>query len=313
LYSLFISFLSFNLLAMRHLLYIINPISGTRNKVSVQQLVEEKTQAAGFPYTIQHSVPDGDYSFLFPLLEEKKVTDVIIAAGDGTVNQVINALKGFAVQFGILPLGSGNGLAFSAGIPKNIEKALEVIFAGKSIQADAFLVNGAFACMLCGIGFDAQVAHDFAHAPTRGLKTYVQKTVSHFFTAKPYPFQVTTKDGVLDKEAFFISVANSNQFGNNFTIAPKASLTDGLLDIVIATKQSKLSMLVQTIRQVGGFNQLVQEELSKVDAGILYFQTDALTITNNNNAPMHIDGDPVATHTQLEITMLKQCFRLICP
>ena len=298
---------------MRHLLYIINPISGTRNKVSVQEVVEQQTKTAGIAYTIQHSVPGGDYAFLFPLIAEKQVTDVIIAAGDGTVNQVINALKGFNLPFGILPLGSGNGLAFSAGIPKNIEKALEVIFRGNSLQTDAFLVNGAFACMLCGIGFDAQVALDFAHAPTRGLNTYIQKTVAHFFSAKPYPFQITTSGGVLEKEAFFISVANSNQFGNNFTIAPKASLTDGLLDIVIATKQSKLSMLVQTIRQVGGFNQLVQEELAKVEAGILYFQTDALTISNSSNAPMHIDGDPVPTATQVEIRVIKHCFRLICP
>jgi YegS/Rv2252/BmrU family lipid kinase len=298
---------------MRHLLYIINPISGTRNKRSVQQLVEEKTKAAGFPYTIQHSVASGDYAFLHPLIAEKKVTDVIIAAGDGTVNQVINGLKGLDVQFGILPCGSGNGLAFSAGIPKDLSKALDVVFKGESQYADAFLVNGAFSCMLCGIGFDAQVAHDFAKAPTRGLNTYIQKTVSNFFSAKTYPFTITTDSGVLEKEAFFISIANSNQFGNNFTIAPKASLTDGLLDIVVATKQNKVSMLVQTIRQVGGFNRLVQQELSMVNKGILYFQTTGLTISNPSGAPMHIDGDPVATANHLEINMLKRCFRLIFP
>jgi YegS/Rv2252/BmrU family lipid kinase len=298
---------------MRHLLYIINPISGTRNKRSVQQLVEEKTKAAGLSYTIQHSVASGDYSFLHPLIAEEKVTDVIIAAGDGTVNQVINGLKGLDVQFGILPCGSGNGLAFSASIPKDLEKALEVIFAGQSQLCDAFLINDSFACMLCGIGFDAQVAHDFAQSPKRGLNTYIQKTVSNFFTAQAYPFHITTPSGELEKEAFFISIANSNQFGNNFTIAPKASLTDGLLDIVIVTKQNKASMLVQMVRQVGGFNHLLNEELAKVNKDILYFQTDALTINNASSAPMHIDGDPVPTATRLEIKMLKSCFRLICP
>lgn len=297
----------------RHFLYIINPIAGTRNKRSVQQLVEEKTKAAGLSYSIHHSVAGGDYSFLHPIIIAERVTDVVIAAGDGTVNQVINGLKEFNVQFGILPCGSGNGLAFSAGIPKDLEKAIEIIFQGNSQPTDAFLVNGAFACMLCGIGFDAQVAHDFARAPKRGLNTYIQKTVSHFFSVKPYPFRISTASGELVKEAFFISIANSNQFGNNFTIAPKASLTDGLLDIVVATKQNKVSMLVQTIRQVGGFNQLVQEELAKVNKGILYFQTDALTINNAGGAPMHIDGDPVPTAPVLEIRILKSCFRLICP
>jgi len=298
---------------MRHLLYIINPISGTRNKQSVQQLVEEKTQAAGLSYSIHHSVSSGDYTFLHSIIAEEKATDVIIAAGDGTVNQVINGLRGLDVQFGILPCGSGNGLAFSAGIPKDLSLALEVVFKGHSQLTDAFMVNDAFACMLCGIGFDAQVAHDFAQAPTRGLNTYIQKTISNFFVAKPYPFHITTPSGELVKEAFFISIANSNQFGNNFTIAPKASLTDGLLDIVVATKQNKASMLMQVIRQVGGFNQLVHEELAKANKGILYFQTDARTINNASSAPMHIDGDPVPAATRLEIQMLKSCFRLICP
>lgn len=298
---------------MRHLLYIINPISGTRNKRSVQQLIEEKTKAAGLPYTIKHSVAGGDYSFLHPFIKEEKVTDVIIAAGDGTVNQVINGLKDLDVQFGILPCGSGNGLAFSAGIPKNLEKALAIIFKGQSQLTDAFLVNGAFSCMLCGIGFDAQVAHDFAKAPKRGLNTYIQKTVSNFFSAKAYPFSLTMDGSVLEKEAYFISVANSNQFGNNFTIAPKASLTDGLLDIVVVTKQNKLNMLAQTILQVGGFNRLVQPELAKANKGILYFQTPSLTISNAGGAPMHIDGDPVTAAQHLEIRILKSCFRLICP
>lgn len=298
---------------MRHILYIINPISGTRNKRSVQELIEKKTKAAGLPYTIKHSVANGDYRFLHPIIKEEKVTDVIIAAGDGTVNQVINGLRELDVQFGILPCGSGNGLAFSAGIPKNLEKALNIAFKGQSQPTDAFLVNGAFSCMLCGIGFDAQVAHDFANAPKRGLNTYIQKTVSNFFSAKAYPFRLTIDGSVLEREAYFISIANSNQFGNNFTIAPKASLSDGLLDIVVVTKQNKLTMLAQTILQVGGFNRLIQEELAKANKGILYFQTPSLTIHNAGSAPMHIDGDPVPTAQQLEIRILKSCFRLICP
>jgi diacylglycerol kinase family enzyme len=167
--------------------------------------------------------------------------------------------------------------------------------------------------MLCGIGFDAQVAHDFANDPKRGLSTYVRKTVSNFFTAAAYPFTIRVDGASIEKEAFFISIANSNQFGNNFTIAPKASLTDGLLDIVVVTKQTKLSMILQTIRQVGGFNPLVQKELAKVNTGVLYFQTDKLSITNLGKAPVHIDGDPVDTIEQLDIRILNHCFQLICP
>ena len=213
----------------RKLVYIVNPISGTRNKSSLREIIEVKTVAAAFDFTIYPSVESGDYSFLIPIIKEQKFTDVVIAGGDGTINQVVNSLRKLKLQFGIIPCGSGNGLAFSAGIPKNIERALQIVFKGKSNWCDAFLINESFACMLCGLGFDAQVAHDFANDPKRGLATYIRKTVSNFFTAKTYPFVLSAHGKQIKTDALFISIANSNQFGNNFTIAPQASLNDGYL------------------------------------------------------------------------------------
>ncbi len=153
----------------RHILYIINPISGTKQKSSLQKLIEEKTTSAGLEYTIHPSLVNNSYSFLHNIISEKKITDIVIAGGDGTVNGVVNSFKKLDVRFGILPCGSGNGLALTAGIPKNINSALQTIFNGGSKPTDAFLVNDHFACMLCGLGFDAQVAHDFAADPNRLL------------------------------------------------------------------------------------------------------------------------------------------------
>lgn len=298
---------------MRHILYIINPISGTGGKESVQALVEARTREAGIDFSIEPSVRGGDYSHLFSIVKERGVTDVVIAGGDGTVNQVINSLRGQDVQFGILPCGSGNGLAYGAGIPRNKAAALEIILQGKSQPTDAFTINGQFACMLVGLGFDAQVAHDFAEANQRGLMTYIKKTVTNFFTAHCYPFTIQSGGEALQAEAFFISVANSNQFGNNFTIAPQASLTDGLLDVVVVTNQHKLNLLLQTLRQVGGFNRLQEKPVADGRASVLYFQTDHLTIHNPSLAPMHIDGDPAETTDKLEMRVLHDCYRLICP
>jgi len=297
----------------RHILYIINPVSGTKNKNSLQQIVEEKTKTAGFEYVMYSSVVNNDYSFLHDIITEKKITDIIIAGGDGTVNGVVNAFKDVNVQFGILPLGSGNGLAFTAGIPRNINSALQIIFNGKSELTDAFTINNHFACMLCGLGFDAQVAHDFAADPNRGLITYIKQSIKNFFSATTYAFKIEIANEEFETEAFFISIANSNQFGNNVTIAPKASITDGLLDIVIVTKQNKLSVLLQTLRQVGGYNTLIEKEIANSHASIIYFQTEALQIKNLSLAPMHIDGDPSETPEELNVKILKKCFRLIIP
>lgn len=295
----------------RHLLFIVNPISGTRSKQSLESMIREEATQAGINYVIYPSVASGDYSFLLPIIKKEKITDVIIAGGDGTINQVIGSLKHLPLQFGIIPLGSGNGLAFSAGIPKDSRKAIHVALAGKSIAADAFLVNKQFACMLVGLGFDAQVAHDFAKDPRRGLTTYVKKTFSNFITSKTYPFLIHTQNKEIKTNALFISIANSNQFGNNFTIAPRASLCDGLLDVVIMTKQNRLVALLEAMRQISGYNQLQSLEMLNEKAHILYFQTDQLSITNTQLAPMHIDGDPVSSQRNISIELLPGSFRLI--
>lgn len=297
----------------RKLLYIVNPISGTKNKSSLKEIIETKSIAAGFEFAIYPSVESGHYSFLIPIIKEQDFTDVVIAGGDGTINQVVNSLRKLKVQFGIIPCGSGNGLAFSAGISKNPEKALRIIFNGKSKWCDAFLINESFACMLVGLGLDAQVAHDFANDHKRGLATYVKKTVSNFFTAKTYPFVLTANRKKIKMDALFISIANSNQFGNHFTIAPQASLNDGLLDIVVMAKQNKLVALLQAFRQVGGYNKLQKIEVINESASVLYFQTTEIKIDNPELAPMHIDGDPVETTTKFNVQILKDSFRLICP
>jgi len=156
---------------MRNIIYIINFISGTRAKKNLQSFIEERTAAKGIAFSIFPSVASGDYSFLIPFIKEKKVTDIVIAGGDGTVSQVIGCLMDCNVNFGIIPCGSGNGLAYAAKIPKDPAKALEVIFTGKAIATDGFYINDQFACMLCGLGFDAKVDHDFAQTPKRGLTT----------------------------------------------------------------------------------------------------------------------------------------------
>ncbi|HET9429772.1 MAG TPA: diacylglycerol kinase family protein, partial [Chitinophagaceae bacterium] len=218
---------------MRKIIYIVNPISGAKQKNKVRELIEKKTAAANIPFQIFPSVASGDYSFMLPIVEEEKVTDVVIAGGDGTVSQVVHSLLKTPLQFGIIPCGSGNGLAFTAKIPKNPEKALDLVFKGHSVLTDGFTINHHFACMLSGLGFDASVALNFSQQPKRGLATYVKEVVRQFFSAKIYSFEIKLQDSTFQADAYFISIANSNQFGNNFTIAPKASLSDGLLDIVI--------------------------------------------------------------------------------
>lgn len=293
----------------KKIIYLINPISGTRGKKTLLKLIEDKTSERGIDFEILPTVANGDYSFIESRIKENGITDIAICGGDGSVNQVAQSLAHTPVNFGIIPMGSGNGLALSAGIPRNSEKALSILFDGVPRQVDAFLVNKQFACMLCGLGFDASIAHEFAKQPKRGLGTYASLTTKNFFSAKAYPFVVEANKMTFSADAFFISIANSNQFGNNFTIAPQASLSDGLLDVVIVKKVAKPLLLFTVMKQVLA-GQLKKIENS-LDAPVIYFQTKELKIKNPSEAPMHIDGEPRETTRDFSIKILPNHFRLI--
>jgi len=295
----------------RHIIYIINPISGTRTKAGLQKFIEEQTRKQKIAYKVFPSVASGDYSFLRPIIKEEKITDIVIAGGDGTLSQVVGSLIDENVNFGIIPCGSGNGLALTAGISKQPSKALDIIFNQKAKPIDGFYINNHFACMLSGLGFDAKVAHEFAKQSKRGLRTYAALVSKNFFSAKPYWFTIESNGVTFSTEAYFISIANSNQFGNNLTIAPKAILSDGLLDVVIVKKTVKPLLLFNLIRQV--LVGKLQKMENSLKLPVIYFQTNELFIKNNSKAPLHIDGDPVETPEKLKIKIIPKCFRLIQP
>jgi len=297
----------------RKFIYLINPISGTKTKSLALEIIKKKTIAENIAFEILPTNAEGNYAQLHEKIITEKITDIIVCGGDGTVNQVASCCRNSDVNIGIIPLGSGNGLAFAAKIPKRVDKALSIIFKGKAEFIDSFYINKKFSCMLCGLGFDAQVAHDFAKQKKRGLTTYIRQSTKNFFAAKPYPFKLSM-DGIdFETDAFFISIANSNQFGNNFTIAPRASLQDGLLDIVVVNKMSKLRMIWSVMRQIRYGQVRLYEDKKYHRNEIHYFHAKKLTIQNPTMAPLHIDGDPAETSAEFDIQIIEKAFRLIMP
>ncbi len=296
----------------RNFIYFINPISGTKNKDLLLKMIETRTKVEQIPFQVLATRADSNYSFLPGKITAEKITDIIICGGDGTVNHVVAALLNCSVNIGIIPMGSGNGLALAAGIPVNRSKALDIIFRGNAADVDGFYINGLFSCMLCGLGFDAQVAHDFAKQPKRGLITYARQTMKNFLSAEPYLFSLHINGKEITEEAFFISIANSNQFGNHVTIAPQASISDGLLDVVIVKKMSKLRLIYSLLKQIK-LGRITNTERKFHQDDILYLQAPKLSISNPNNAPLHIDGDPAVTSAQFEISIINRAFKLLQP
>ncbi len=297
----------------RKIIYLLNPISGTRKKTRVKELIIRKTRMAGIDFDILPSDADGRYENLRQTIRKEAITDVVICGGDGTVNAVVNALRMEPVQFGIIPMGSGNGLALAAKIPKQTGRALDLIFSGVARPTDAFYINEKFSCMLCGIGFDAAVAHEFAKQKTRGLQTYIRISTAQFFKSKAHPFEIKIKNRTIKTDAFFISIANGNQFGNNFTIAPRASISDGLLDVVIVKKMNKFSLPFSVLHHVAGNNLPLPVSDFGNKKNIIYLQADKITIRNPSLAPLHIDGDPADTFEEFVFQVVPNCFKLIQP
>jgi diacylglycerol kinase family enzyme len=166
---------------------------------------------------------------------------------------------------------------------------------------------------VCGLGFDATVAHDFSKHKTRGLHTYTKLAIKNFLSAKPYSFIAEVDEKKINVDAFLICIANSNQFGNNFKIAPEASIYDGLLDIVVLKKTSKPEIVLSFIKQIilGQIQNISSKDFDKKN--ILYFQTKKLKIKNLELAPLHIDGDPAETSKEFSIEILPSVYKLIQP
>lgn len=292
----------------RRFIFLINPRAGVQTGKPLTQIIEERCKAAQQVFEIVHTVADGNYSFLIKKIEQEQITDVIICGGDGTISAVASAIRHLNINIGIVPRGSGNGLAFAAGINKEPNKALDIIFKGNTKMVDAFLINNQFSCMLSGIGFDAQVAHDFDRETKRGFWKYVKLVVKNLFSIRTYPFIIESAEKKFSADAYFVSIANSNQFGNHFTIAPKASLNDGLLDIVTVEKNNLLLLPFRVLWHIrfGTFTKIKSH-------GITYFQTAKLSVHNPSFAPLHIDGDGKTTAETFTVEVIQDAYRLLVP
>ena len=297
----------------RKLLYLYNPISGTKNKPQLIKTINSETRKAGLAFEIMETRADGNYSDLSAYLDANLFTDVIICGGDGSVSTVTSYLLNSEIVVGIIPTGSGNGLALTARIPYSTRRALDIIFAGHSQFIDGFRFNGKFLCMMWGIGNDADIAHEFALTKVRGLKTYIRLSFNKYFSLKPYSFTIDTSGVKFDFQAFFISVSNSNQFGNYVTIAPRASLNDGLLDIVVVRTMNRLLLPFALFRQIAGINKLSGTDFTNNKGSIVYFQGKELKITNHDNASIHVDGEPHAPVRDISLSIVSNAFRLLQP
>ncbi|MCH5231459.1 MAG: diacylglycerol kinase family lipid kinase [Muribaculaceae bacterium] len=286
-------------------LLIINPISGTRSKRGLPSLVKQSLERHGIHVHSRLTAAGGDaYKFAREAVEQG--FDIVISAGgDGTVNEVANALAFSDTTLGIIPLGSGNGLARSLGVPQDISGALKLIGTGNIILSDRGLVNGKpFYCTF-GVGFDAAVSEKFASMKRRGGITYIRSAFREFFNYQSQAYAIVIDGQIITEKALLIAVCNAPQYGNNAYIGPKAKLTDGLLDITVVHADNPFNTLMMSIDMLTGM-------LDK-NRSIETFKVPALSIVRIKEGPVHLDGEPMQMGTHLNIICQKGALKVFAP
>ncbi|MGP1514666.1 MAG: diacylglycerol/lipid kinase family protein [Bacteroidales bacterium] len=218
------------------ILFIINPVSGIGRQKTVEQSLDKFLDKNKFDCTIAYT----EYAHHATEIAQKATCQgyncVVAVGGDGSINDCVRGLIGTNIKFGIIPAGSGNGLARCLHIPLNVDKAIEVINNYNHINMDTVNVNGYDYVSIAGIGFDALIAKQFTGNTTRGFQTYLRLVLQDYFNYKQKKYKLLIDGKEVVTEALFISFANSNQFGYNAVVAPKASVNDGLMDVSVVKK-----------------------------------------------------------------------------
>ena len=215
------------------LTFIINPISGGISKKELPSLINQYLDKKQFDVEIQFTGSAQHNLELAKEAVEKKTEIVVAVGGDGTINNVAKYLVNTGIAFGIIPQGSGNGLARHLNIPMDITKALQVINKLNTQNIDTGMANDVFFLNVAGAGFDAHVSMKFATAAERGFWSYTKITLNEFAKYKSRKYELLVDGKSIVKDAFIICVANGSQYGNNAYIAPQAKIDDGLFEISI--------------------------------------------------------------------------------
>lgn len=228
----------------KKIIFIVNPISGHHNKNHFPNLVESSIDKNKYDYTIVFT----EYANHATELTMKAIDDgyeyIAAVGGDGTINEVAKCMIGKEQTLVIIPFGSGNGLARHLGLPFKVEKLIkDVINNGKKYKIDTATMNGVPFISLAGIGFDAMIADYFAKDENRGFLTYAKLITEKYpnYRQKEYTLILDDKT-TIECKPFFVTFANSSQFGYNAEISPKASVQDGLLDVCIFKKPNILEV-----------------------------------------------------------------------
>ena len=286
-------------------MFVYNPISGSHRLIPVIPIIERFVNTDLYDFSIVSTKYRGHATEIAQEYAAKQYDAVIAVGGDGTVNEVGRGLIGTGTALGIIPCGSGNGLARHLAISLDPFKAVKWL--DKSIFTDidyGMIEDHPFFCT-CGVGFDAKVTDAFSKAGTRGLITYMESILKEIATYHNETYKLSFDNSSETFEAFFITCANADQWGNNAFIAPSASLQDGMLDVIAAHPFSVVDAPLIAFQL---FNKLIEK-----NPNVSVRKCQELTITRQSEGPAHYDGEPILLGKEIHIKLIKGGLKVLIP
>jgi YegS/Rv2252/BmrU family lipid kinase len=284
---------------------IINPVSGRGSKRKIPKMIEEMAAAKGYSLNISFTQYPGHAGELTRQAVRQGAKYIFAVGGDGTVNEVAAAMVGSDVVLGVIPKGSGNGLARELNIPMDSKRAIETMAREHVIVIDACKANDRIFFTTCGLGFDAAVSQKFAQEKRRGSLTYVKNAIEEYLNYKPEVYELFIENQSIKEKAFLVACGNASQYGNNAYIAPHANIQDGKMDVTILAPFTPLDIPSLAF-------QLFTKQIDK-NSKIKVMQAGQLTIVRQNQGLMHLDGEPVMSDSRIDISVIPQALKVLAP
>lgn len=279
---------------LTHIHFIVNPIAGTGKNEINRDLLHQFFDPEDFKITIKYS-EYRKHSTALTLESIKEGANIIVACGgDGTINEVASCLVNSNIALGIMAMGSGNGLASNLKIPKNLNKALLLLKNQNVKKIDVGRLNDNYFFSNAGVGIAANVVRHYEKSKKRKLWSYINASIKSLRELKfENPIKLTTNNQTLLVNPLMLFISNSNELGYKVSLTPKASLQDGLLDIILVSKTSRfrtflLGLLIlfkkhHLLQEVKSF-QVKKAQFSRENENYFHSQIDGEYLTLNDKS-----------------------------
>lgn len=287
----------------KKIIFVVNPISGTQGKKAILKWIDERIDRSIYDYSIVRTEYAGHASIIAKEAARDGIDIVVAIGGDGTINEIGRSLVHTNTALGIIPCGSGNGLARHLRIPMDPKAAIEIINQGDKCCIDYGKINNIPFFCTCGVGFDAFVSLKFADSGKRGLLTYLENTLHESLVYQPETYEIENEEGTMKYKAFLIACGNASQYGNNAYITPQASLTDGLMDITIMEPFTVLDVPSLSFQL---FNKTIDQ-----NSRIKTMRAKKIKIHRSKEGVLHFDGDPLMAGKELEVEIIPKGLHVI--